>query len=118
MPKNYWTFAEFEERTKKERLTPKQKEKIHGFDVVWAEGYRLPKGRWNADEEALDEPHYLMMWAVGLDEKLDVGRLIYVSCYRKNYLGIEVKMDEADRKHIVMEDAREFIENNKKVKRY
>jgi len=112
-------FAKFEEITKKYRMNRLPKKRVDGMDVMLAYGARdaATKEEMEVNPTLMDEPHWLWMFAIGLDEDMDIAAPIRFPRYTM-FEGNWIQLGRNDMEAHVTEAAKTWIANNKEAKRY
>ena len=95
------TPLSFERICRRSRLNPLDKVFLKDHEMYLAEGYRDP-------DENMGEPHWKVLWAVGMGEKMDVAQEIFIPAVST----------QADRISMAKDAALKFIDTCKQVKRH
>ncbi len=105
-----YSRAEFQQMTTDENLRPLESSKVApGVDMLIAEGRR------RADSE-MDEPHWLVTWALTRDEKVVEASVIRIPVYvRMPLTGNITPSTQHDRVEIAKRHAQRWIDASKQA---
>lgn len=105
------TPDDLERRLSRDNVQPVSKEKYKGVYIYIAHAMR-------PGDNEVPTMHHLTCWATGLDEKLDVAQFFKTPLYASGKSGVEFKVDKLDVIKQATKDAKQWVRDNKAVKRY